>query len=37
MAGAPIWRRLFDADELDAHALRTHTLVLLQRGLELKP
>lgn len=34
-AGAPIWRRLFDADELDADALRRHTLALLDRGLEL--
>ena len=34
-AGAPIWRRLFDAQELDYEALRRHTLVLLDRGLEL--
>ena len=34
-AGAPIWRRLFDADDLDYEALRRHTLVLLDRGLEL--
>ncbi|MGQ4661254.1 TetR family transcriptional regulator [Lysobacter sp. F6437] len=33
-AGAPIWRRMFDADDLDYEALRRHTLVLLDRGLE---
>ena len=45
VAGAPIWRRLFAADEaalgpvqaLDFDALRRHTLALLDRGLELKP
>jgi TetR/AcrR family transcriptional regulator len=35
-AGAPIWRRLFDADDLDYETLRRHTLVLLDRGLELE-
>jgi TetR/AcrR family transcriptional regulator len=35
-AGAPIWRRLFDADDLDYEALRRHTLVLLDRGLQLE-
>jgi AcrR family transcriptional regulator len=35
-AGAPIWRRIFDADDLDADALRLHTLALLDRGLEAK-
>lgn len=34
-AGAPIWRRLFNADDLDSNALRQHTLSLLDRGLEL--
>ena len=34
-AGAPIWRRLFDADDLDYERLRRHTLALLDRGLEL--
>ena len=34
-AGAPIWRRLFAADDLDYEALRRHTLALLDRGLEL--
>ena len=24
-AGAPIWRRMFDADDIDADALRDHT------------
>lgn len=32
-AGAPIWRQIFDADELDADALREHTIALLDRGL----
>jgi TetR/AcrR family transcriptional regulator len=32
-AGAPIWRRIFDADDLDADALRLHTLSLLDRGI----
>lgn len=33
-AGAPIWQRIFDADDLDAQALRAHTIALLDRGLE---
>jgi len=32
-AGAPIWRRLFAADDLDADALVGHTLALLDRGV----
>ena len=36
-AGAPIWRRLFDAEDLDFDAVRLHTLALLDRGLELDP
>ncbi|MFD0739437.1 TetR/AcrR family transcriptional regulator [Lysobacter koreensis] len=32
-AGAPIWRRIFDADDLDAAALREHTIALLDRGI----
>jgi TetR/AcrR family transcriptional regulator len=32
-AGAPIWRRMFQADDLDFDALRRHTLALLDRGL----
>lgn len=32
-AGAPIWRRLFEADDLDADALREHTIALLDRGI----
>ena len=31
-AGAPIWRRVFAADDLDADAMRTHTMALLDRG-----
>lgn len=34
-AGAPIWRRLFDAENLDFDTVRLHTLSLLDRGLEL--
>jgi AcrR family transcriptional regulator len=32
-AGAPIWRQFFEADDLDADALRTHTIALLDRGI----
>ncbi len=32
-AGAPIWRQFFQADDLDAEALRAHTLALLDRGI----
>lgn len=32
-AGAPIWRRAFAADDLDAAALRAHTIALLDRGV----
>lgn len=35
-AGAPIWRRLFDADDLGVDDLRRHALALLDRGLELE-
>lgn len=35
-AGAPIWRRIFDARDLDAEALRNHTIALLDRGLTLQ-
>lgn len=34
-AGAPIWRRIFDADDLDGEAQRLHTIALLDRGLAL--
>ncbi|MFC5569622.1 TetR/AcrR family transcriptional regulator [Lysobacter yangpyeongensis] len=34
-AGAPIWRRIFDANDIDAHALRDHTIALLDRGLAI--
>ncbi|MCF7222379.1 TetR/AcrR family transcriptional regulator [Marilutibacter chinensis] len=37
VAGAPIWRQLFQAEDLDFDALRRHTLALLDRGLELAP
>jgi len=32
-AGAPIWRRFFDADDIDADALAAHTIALLDRGV----
>ena len=32
-AGAPIWRRMFDAQELDSDALRDHTIALLDSGI----
>lgn len=32
-ASAPIWRRLFDADDIDATLLRHHAIALLDRGL----
>lgn len=35
-AGAPIWRQLFDAGDLDLDDLRRHALALLDRGLELE-
>ncbi len=34
-AGAPIWRRLLSADDLNFDSMRLHTLALLDRGLEL--
>lgn len=34
-AGAPIWRQLFNADDLDMDDVRRHALALLDRGLEL--
>ena len=36
-AGAPIWRGFFAADDLDADAMRDHTLALLDQGLGLGP
>ncbi|HEX6834150.1 MAG TPA: TetR/AcrR family transcriptional regulator [Rudaea sp.] len=35
-ASAPIWRRVFKADDIDADVLREHTLALLARGLRRK-
>jgi TetR/AcrR family transcriptional regulator len=32
-AGAPIWRRIFNAEDLDASALQVHTLALLEHGI----
>ena len=28
-----MWRQFFDADDLDAEALRAHTIALLDRGI----
>jgi TetR/AcrR family transcriptional regulator len=36
LAGAPVWRAMFDGAELDYDDLRRHTLALLARGLELE-
>ena len=36
-AGAPIWRRVFEADDLDPQALVNHTLALLEGGLGPQP
>lgn len=33
LAGAPIWQRMLDADDIGFQDLRRHTLVLLDRGL----
>ncbi len=35
-AGAAIWRKLFDAEDLGMEDVRRHALALLDRGLELK-
>lgn len=32
-AGAPIWRRLFDADDIDAVAMKNHAVALLDSGI----
>ena len=36
-AGAPIWRSVFDASDIDAPALLGHTLALLEGGLATPP
>jgi len=33
-ASAPIWRRMFRADDIDSDTLRRHTLALLDRGID---
>lgn len=35
VAGAPIWRQVFNADDLTMDEVRQHALALLERGLEL--
>ena len=32
-AGAPIWRRMFNADDIDSTAMRDHAIALLDRGI----
>jgi len=32
-AGAPIWRRMFNADDIDSIAMRDHAIALLDRGV----
>ena len=34
-AGAPVWRRMLDAEGLDAAAMRDHAIALLDRGVGL--
>lgn len=34
-ASAPIWRRMFGAEDIDADALARHTIALLDRGVEV--
>jgi AcrR family transcriptional regulator len=34
-AGAPIWRQMFQADDIDAAAMRDHTIALLDHGLRV--
>jgi AcrR family transcriptional regulator len=34
LAAEPIWRRLFDASDIDHALLQSHTIALLERGLE---
>lgn len=36
-AGAPIWRKVFEADDLDSAALRRHALALLGHGMGARP
>ncbi|TWI00240.1 TetR family transcriptional regulator [Luteimonas cucumeris] len=36
IAGAPIWRSIFEADDIALDDVRRHALALLDRGLELK-
>lgn len=37
IAGAPIWRNVFEADDLDLDDIRMHAFALLDRGLGLPP
>jgi len=32
-AHAPIWRRMFNADDIDSTAMRDHAIALLDRGI----
>ena len=35
-AGAPVWRKLLDANDIGPVDLQNHTVALLERGLELR-
>lgn len=37
LAAESLWRRIFEADDIDASALQSHTLALLQGGLGVHP
>lgn len=37
LAAAPIWRRIFAADDLDLRVLQRHTLALLETGMQPLP
>lgn len=37
LAAESLWRRIFDADDIDGSALQSHTLALLQGGLGVRP
>lgn len=37
LAAAPIWRQVFDADDIDAGTMATHTLALIEAMTEKRP
>jgi len=32
-AAAPVWRKVFDADDIDSNRMLAHTLALLNQGV----